>query len=267
MLSEIKKLFIINAIIFRNAYIRDSKIGGFIFFSVISQLVDILTSILFFNIIFANIQEVGGWNFHQVLFLYAFIMSIQILHGAWLKKGINSMSNELIRLGDMDFFLTKPVNPMILISISKPRMYSFIAFAFDIGLMIYAAVTGHFQLAFIKIVWFLVLAVFSFILYYLLSVLTVIPAFWFTRLWSLSNLMNRLAQFARYPAGMFPRVIRIAFFTLFPILVVSYLPVKTLFFKPVFSDIIYLIAVTVLFGFLTNWLWKLGTQKYGSASS
>lgn len=267
MIKSIKKFFKINAIIFRNAYIRDSKIPGFVAISTISQLFDIFVSLIFFDIIFANTKTLAGWNFYQVLFLYAYIKFIAAFHQAWTKKGINSVARDLIRLGDYDFYATKPFDSMVLVSISKPRLYSFIALFFDIGLMVYAAARSGLHLGYANFAWFAFLTLLSIFLFYFLSIITVIPAFWTTRLSAITDFMNRMIQFARYPSGVFSPTLRIILSTLFPIIVVSYFPVKTLFYPPQISYIAYMILITIFFGVIAKKLWRLGEKSYGSASS
>lgn len=257
----------INWIIFKNAYIRDLQIPGTVTSRITFHLVDIALTILFFKVIFANTQTLAGWNFYQVLFLYAFAKIIISIHNGWTKNGLARFSSEMVRHGDYDFFLTKPVNPMILASISRPHLYNFVAVLFEINLALYALIMGHIQIGWINLIWFLVLAIFGLILYYFLLVLTVVPAFWFVRLWSLQDLMGRLNQVMRYPAGVFPPFIRAIFMTAFPIIAISYLPVQALFYETKIEYIIYIIILTVFFGFLTNFIWQLGQKHYSSASS
>lgn len=254
-------------IIFKNAYIRDSKIPGMIFSKTLFNIAEIAVTIIFFDVIFSNIQTLAGWNFYQVLFLYAFAKVIISINNGWFRGGLNTFASELVRRGDYDFYLTKPANPMILVSLSKPRIYQFIAVIFEIGLACYALIAGHISIGLSNLIWFLILAIFGLILYYFLSVLTVVPAFWFVRLWSLQDLMGRLSQVMRYPSGVFPPFIRIVLMSAFPIIAVSYLPTNILFNQVKIEYIIYIILITFFFGFLTNFIWQQGQKRYSSASS
>jgi ABC-2 type transport system permease protein len=267
MMKQIIKFFKINAIIFRNAYIRDSKIPGFVITNIITQFLDISISIILFSVIFANTESMAGWNYWQVIFLYSFVKFQANLNGAWTKKGLKSMATDLIRLGDYDFFATKPFDSMLLVSISKPRLYSFIPLLFVIGLMFYSASKSGFDFGLANILWFLFLTIFSAVLYYFLTVITVIPAFWATRLSAITDFMNRAVQFAKYPSGVFSNTLRTLLSTVFPIIVISYFPVRTLFYPPQISYIIYMVGITFLFGYIARALWRWGEKNYGSASS
>lgn len=257
----------INWILFKNSYIRDSKIVGFRFSVMLFQMTDILVAVFFFDILFAHTTNLGNWNFYQVLFLYAFSKGILAFHSAWTRKGIESLSSQLIRTGEFDFYLTKPVDPMWLVSISKPRIFDFIAMSFNIALMIYAAVKGGFALGAGNIIWFIFLTFVGLVLYYFLKVLTIIPTFWLVRLFSLRDIMYRLSQFMRYPAGVFPPFLKTVFFVFFPVMVATYIPVRTLLYPPDFKYILYMIFITIAFGFITRFFWNLGQRSYSSASS
>lgn len=257
----------INWIIFKNAYIRDSKIPGTVISRIAFHIADIALTILFFNVIFANTSTLSGWNFYQVLFLYAFARIIISIHNGWAQGGLKQFAGEMIHHGGYDFYLTKPVNPMILVSISKPKIYNFVAVLFEINLALYALIVGHIQINIINFLWFLLLGAAGLVLYYFLSVLTVVPAFWFVRLWSLQDLMGRFNQVMRYPAGVFPPFIRFILMTIFPIIVISYFPAQTLFNQVKIEYIIYILLLMIVFGFLTNFIWQIGQKRYSSASS
>lgn len=263
----ILKYLKINLILFKNAFIRDLKIPGFVFSATIVRIIEIIVSIIFFNVLFSFTDNLAGWNYYQILFLYSFVRFINLIHSGWLKAGIKSIATEMIRRGDLDFYLTKPVDTMFLVSINRPRIYVFINLFFIVGVGIWAVAKGQMALGWENVLWFIILTILSLILYYYLTILTVIPAFWFIRLWSLQDIMNRMNTFMRYPAGIFPISIRIALFTIFPILAVSYIPVASFFEPPKISYIIYMIITTIVFSLLTRFFWQLGEKHYGSASS
>jgi ABC-2 type transport system permease protein len=257
----------INLVLFRNSLIRDSQLPGYVIASLLWRVFDIAVSLIFFNVIFSNVQNLAGWNYWQVIFLYAFARTIIITHSAWTKRGIGSMATDLIRRGEFDFYLAKPVDPMIMVSIKSPRIYNFISVIFMICLAIYAAAKSGIPIGPANIAWFFILEILAFILYYFLMIICIIPAFWFIRLWTISEIMDKLNQFMRYPAGIFSQGLQIIFFLIFPIMAVSYIPAHLLFYPPRMDYIIYMILITLIFGTITRYFWYLGQKSYSSASS
>ncbi len=257
----------INLVLMRNSFIRDSQMPGYVISSFLWRILDITISLIFFGVIFANIQNLAGWNYWQVIFLYAFARIIIVAHNAWTKRGIQSMATDLIRRGEFDFYLAKPVDPMIMVSIKSPRIYNFITLIFLIPLAIYAAIKSGVPIGLDNVIWFFILAGFGFILYYFLMILCVIPAFWFIRLWTIAEIMDKLNTFMRYPAGIFSEGIKIAILVIFPIVTVSYFPAQILFYPPQPEYIVFMIFITLLFGAVVRYLWSLGQRTYSSASS
>lgn len=262
-----KKYFRITFIILKNAYIRDSKIFGFVSSSLLFQFAEMAVTIIFFNVIFSNIETLDGWNFYQVLFLYMFAKMTFSLHKALFRGGFSEISTEMIRRGDYDFYLTKPVNALILASLSKPRIYEFIAIVFELILAIWAIGHTGISIGLINVFWFLVLGILSSILMYYLAVITVSPVFWLVKVWSLKDAIVRMQAFMRYPINIFPSYLKIILMGVFPIAATSYIPVKTLFYPPEIRYIGYMFFITFFFSFIAILIWKKGEKSYGSASS
>jgi ABC-2 type transport system permease protein len=231
------------------------------------QVSDLFFSIVFFGVIFANVKSLGDWNFYQVLFLFAFSKIIITVSTIWYRRGVQTIGRDLVRMGDLDFYLAKPVNPLILVSISKPEIYEFINLFFSVPLVFYAAMKSGIAIGFTNLIWFIALFVCALLLYYFIQIITVVPAFWFIKLWSLTDILNRLSQFMRYPVNIFPLYLKFLLMVLVPILTVSYVPVATLFYPPRTLYIIFMFAITLVFGIIVSLVWKAGLKHYGSASS
>lgn len=251
----------------KNAFIRDKSIPGFVIGGIFFELIEIFTTIIFFNVIFDNTKSLGGWNFYQTLFLYSFVKVIFGLNNAFFKGGIKSLAREMIRQGTLDFHLTKPMNSLVLMIISKPRIYPLINCLFAIALAGYAVIAGNIPISFVQLIWLIFLSFFSLILYICLQLILVIPVFWLTKVWSLQSIIGRLSQFMRYPARMFPPVLKTILLIIFPILTVSYVPVATFLEPPRFKLIFFIIFATLVFSLLTQAFWNFGLKKYTSASS
>lgn len=254
-------------ILMKNAIIRDSKISGYVSASIIQDLASITVNIVFFNVIFSNITSLGGWNFYQVLFLYAFSKTIASLSYAFTRMGLRDLGEHMIKFGDYDFHIIKPVDTMALVSFSRPRPTSLITASFYMSLAIYSAIKTDINIGPTNILWFLFLTIFGFIIFYCLEVVTVIPAFRLIRVWSLPEIVPKMVEFMRYPAGIFSLSFKIFLFGAFPILAASYIPAEILFYPPKASNIIYLVAIATVFFIIVRKLWKVLERGYSSASS
>jgi len=254
-------------IIIRNSYTRDKKIPGVVTANVFSSLFEVIITLTMFSAIFNNVESLSGWNYYQVVFLYLMMKNIVLLNGVVVRGGLNDMAKEYVRMGDYDFYLVKPVNSMLFVSVSKPRFYNIVVLMFTIPFSIWIAMKTGIDLGALNILAFIFMAFFSAILYYFLSVITIVPTFWLVRLFSLSDLMNRATQIMRYPAGIYSMLVKVIFFTAFPVLAITYLPSWTLFYSIKAEYLVYMVVITFVFGWIATKLWNIGERNYGSASS
>jgi len=262
-----KKFWRITYILYRNAVIRDLKISISIITGALNHLMDGVVSIALIFIVYTKTDAIGGWNIYETLILISSMKIITTIFSSWLKKGTGLFAEHMVRTGEYDFYLTKPFDPMIAVSISKPRIYNLINIPFYVYIFIYAINHLGRSIPPVNIACFFLLFICAFLLFYALRLITVIPAFWIIKSYELVSITDRLQNVMKYPADIYPRTMAILLSTLLPIFAISYLPVKVLLFEPRLEYIIYTILITGLFLLLARLFWKFGEKHYGSASS
>lgn len=267
MIKTIVKYWRVTWVMIKNSYIRDSKITGHTVSKLLAQVVEILIYIVFFGIIFRNVDSLGGWSYHQVLFLYFYSRAIMLLNNMMFKKGFARFAKLMVRKGEYDFYVIKPINPMYLVSINNPQAYIGVSASFYLLAAAYSLIHSQIEIHLVNIIWLILLSVTGYLLYYFLNVICVVPTFWFIRLYTLKDIIYKANHFMRYPIGIFPNALKFAFMVIFPIAVVSYIPAVTIFYPPKIMYIVYMIVITIIFGFIANAFWKFGERHYSSASS
>jgi ABC-2 type transport system permease protein len=261
------KYFKVSFRFMRNAIIRDLKIPGVTLGYFMAEVVQIGTMIIFFDVIFGTSASFGGWAYYQVLFMYFFARVIFDIDQALTRPGLRMLAKSLVRYGELDFFLVKPIDPMIHVAIHKPHIYKYVSALFNAIIAVWCLGKTGLDITTASYIWFFVLGVSGLILYFCINLITLIPVFWFVKLFSLSSIAGKLSTIMRYPARIYSLPIKIVFSFLIPLLVITYLPVATLLEKPNTLYIVYAIILTGVFMILTRKFWKLGLKAYNSASS
>lgn len=262
-----KKFFKITAILYRNALIRDLQLSGQVISGALTHLMDGFISIALILIVYSKTDSIGGWSIYETLILITTMQIIGMIHSSWTKRGTANFAQSMVRTGDYDFFLTKPFDPMIAISINRPRIYNLIKLPFYLFIFIYAVLHLGRIIPLTNVLWFVLLFICGFLIYYAIRIITIVPAFWIIKSWSLTMITDRVQNIIKYPATIYPRMLTVIFSTIFPIFAIAYLPVKTLLFEPKLSYIVYMVSITLIFLAIARWLWKIGERNYGSASS
>lgn len=262
-----RKFWRITYILYRNAVIRDMNISISVITGGLNHLMDGIASIAIILLVYTKTESIGGWNIYETLILISTMKIITTIFSSWLKKGTGAFAEKMVRMGEYDFYLTKPFSPMISVSISKPRIYNLINIPFYAFILFYAISHLGRTIPTVNVLWYLILFVCAFLLFYAIRIITIVPAFWIIKSYELVTITDRLQNIMKYPANIYPRVMAVLLSTVFPIFVISYLPVKVLLFEPDIRYIIYTIIITGLFLLIARLFWKFGEKHYGSASS
>ena len=127
---------------------------------VIGFLIVQVFNILFLNIIFSQIPTLVGWSFYEVLFIYGFSL---------IPKGIDhmlfdnlwAMGHWLVRKGDFDKYLTRPINPMFHVMAEKFQVDAFGELLVGIALVATAIPNLAIEWSILKVVLTIVAVIFA----------------------------------------------------------------------------------------------------------
>lgn len=223
--------------------------------------------VLVFYTIFSHVTDINGWGKYQFSFFIGTFMILDTLKMVFYFFGTISFPN-YIRTGELDVYLTKPINPLFLIAIQKINLGGVLNLVPGFLIVIYSAIELKVQFTLGTILgYFFFLTLFSFLLYFLMLAPRLL-AFWFVKLDFLMELDHQLNDLAfKVPGVVYQGVSKIIFYILLPFGLVATIP--TQFATSVLEGKYWLlsIAVVVSYALLIMIMWKRGIKQYSSASS
>lgn len=223
--------------------------------------------LMFISVLFAQTNELGGWNKAEILLLFGLGQSI--LYIAWSFFGVVfwGVFSETVIGGELDLFLTKPVNSLFNVIMSEFTLVETLpSFALGIGIIVYAAGNISLQLSLILIpvmlsLFFgLIIATAGFTAISMLS-------FWLTDTRDILNMQGAVLNFNQYPVEIFPKLVKYLFVSAVPVSLIAYPAAKMLLEQRlnIYFAIQPFIALFMLL--LVKILWSRGLKRYSSASS
>jgi ABC-2 type transport system permease protein len=226
--------------------------------------------VAFFRTVFARTSTVAGWNEPQYFFFVGCFFALNGLIEMLFLDNCNEFA-ELVRTGDLDGLLLKPIDEQFLITCRK------IDWGTAPNILMGAAVMGvalanmgwHFDLT--RVLTFLATFVCGAAIAYSFMLLLTSLSVWMVRNQSLMEMWWLFSSVARYPKEIF--VGRWAeplglFFTFFvPILVVVNVPANTMVRVLDPSMVGFIVGVTVLLLWLSRRFFQHALRSYRSASS
>lgn len=234
---------------------------------VIGFLITQVFNILFLNIIFSQIPTLKGWSFYEVLFIYGFSL---------IPKGIDhmlfdnlwAMGHWLVRKGDFDKYLTRPINPLFHVMAEKFQVDAFGELIVGIALIITALPNIAVEWSFIKVFLTLVAIFFASFIYTGIKIGTAAISFWTKRSGNITYMFYMMNDFVKYPVDIYNSFIRNLITYIIPFAFTSYFP--AMYFMRGENPLINIgltVVVSIIVMTISIVIWNIGIKNYESAGS
>ena len=232
--------------------------------------------LVFYNIIFQFRDSIGkdtGWTRYPFFVFLGTVMVVNSLMQTFFLPNLREFS-EMIRKGNLDFVLLKPIDTQFLVTFNRIDWSSLSNFALGIGVIVYAMIQMQYMPEVLQLLLFPVYLIVGVSIYYSTILLMSCSSVWMGRNQSLDQLWFYITTFSRYPLeiyqGSLGLPIRWIFTTVFPVLLVVNVPARVLA-KPLTMEQLplagYAVVVAILGLFFSRMLFKFSLNKYRSASS
>lgn len=266
----------------RNSLVRDMTYRWNFLFDAITSLAWMSINLLFYILIYEytpllSLPEEGsadpGWGKYQFFVFISTSMIINSIVQAFFMPNAEEFS-ELIRTGNLDFALLKPIDTQFLISLQKIEWSSLANCVFGVGLLIYALQQLDYAPSAAQVLLYPVYILCGVMILYSLTIAMSSISVWLGRNQSLYDFWFYITNFSRYPLeiyhGRFGDPMRLTFMYVLPVLLVVNVPARLLA-KPLEAQHWPLAAFTLLATLasfvLSRRLFQSALKSYRSASS
>ena len=258
----------IYSIMLRNSLIREMSFKANFLLWLIVEVLWFCGQIVFFSIIFGQVDRIGDWTKWEVVLLVGTHQIIAQLFQAFFFVNVANIP-ELVRTGKLDSLLVLPIDSQFAVSTKQ----------FGLDSVINAALGGLvvcFSLARLGIVpgptailLYLTALGFGVAVHYSIMLSLAAVSFWIVRAQGLVYGYFNFLNIARYPDVIYPRLFRFVFGWIIPVVIVANIPARLLIKslgQPGRLMLQLVIASTIVF-WLSRVFWRFALRHYSSASS
>ena len=237
--------------------------AGFLFKN-ITGLVWVIGALFLINVIFSQSSSVAGWTKQQVTCLYlTFSIAVDAFY-IFVRDNLRKFLN-LIRDGQLDAYLLKPINLRFLVTFMSNQMGYYVLFRFFaaiILLIVYSPTSNIFNWS-LYISFTIIGSIGVYSAVFILHTLN----FWLIRLENITELSNQSYELAKVPIDAWPKQIQLFLTYAFPITVLSSFAVNALFGKAGVIQLLLSVIVSTILYFISDKFWNFALRHYSSASS
>jgi ABC-2 type transport system permease protein len=218
------------------------------------------------RVYFYHADTIAGWSYLELLIVMGLFFALNGYRQMVLEPNLSRLS-EYVRMGTLDYILTKPVDSQFLVSLRHIGVYNWGDPILGLGLVVYALWRlGHVpNLA--QILLFIVLIVAAMILLYSFNLILQTTTFWLTNISRADTLVMGLLETGRFPINFYRGWVRAVLTAIIPVAFMTTFPAQALLGRLEWLTAATAIGLAVFLFLVASVFWRFGLRYYVGASS
>jgi ABC-2 type transport system permease protein len=264
----VRRYIDIYSIMLRNSLIREMSFKANFLLWMIVEVLWFCGQIVFFSIIFGQVDRIGDWTKWEVVLLVGTHQMIAQLFQGFFFVNIANIP-ELVRTGKLDSLLVLPIDSQFAVSTKQFGFDSMINAALG-GVVVCVSLS---RLGLVpnplSILLYLTALGFGVAVHYSIMLCLAAVSFWIVRAQGLVYGYFNFLNIARYPDVIFPPIFRFIFGWIVPVVIIANIPARLLI-KPLGQPgwlMLHLVIASTIIFWLSRVFWRFALRRYSSASS
>lgn len=251
------KMKIIGSSVFRLSFFGAFFVDGSMF----------TLQVLMFEAIYSQIGSIGDWARGDMMIFIGTFSLLNAINMTVYFFGLIGIPRKVID-GDLDYYITKPVNPLLRLTFENVDLGSLPLIFLSVGIVIYGVNIAGYILSALDIALYTVLVLLMALLYYDMEVLLRTVAFFALSVGNLESIEGSLFDLCmKLPGTLFKGAYKVIFMFILPYGIMATLPSQALTGALTAEAAVYGVAIVAVFTFAALRFWKFGLSRYKSASS
>ena len=226
-----------------------------------------LIQLLTFETIYSQVDSIGGWDRGQMIIFVGTFSIINALNMLIYFFGVVDIPGK-IRRGDLDQYLTKPINPLLRLTFENVNVGSIPLVIMSILIVCYGVSVSGIQVSFALGLGYAAFVLLMTLLWYDMELIIrtipflVISANGIMRIEELMLELN-----FKVPGVLYKGVFKLIFYFILPYGIMSTIPTQFISHNIDGIGVCISILTVIIFTAFALWFWKFGLKHYKSASS
>jgi ABC-2 type transport system permease protein len=233
---------------------------------VIQSVVGLATSLLGLGVIFSKTDNLAGWKPAELLVIVGIYSLVSGLTQLIVRPSLSRFMED-IRLGTLDFTLTKPVDAQLLASMRQIEVWKIIDVAVGLLVLIVAMAQLGTSIGVIEAVGFLITLLAGVTIIYSFLLILATCAFWFVKLDNILQIFQSMYEAGRWPIAVYPPWLRMMLTFLVPVGFAVTIPAEGLVGRMTTLNLLGTIALAIALPLVARWFWRIGVRHYSGASA
>lgn len=234
---------------------------------VASVMLEQFASIFFVKVVFDHIEQINGWNFYEILFIYGIAATGRSIHQIFFDN-LWTLGWQYIRPGKLDRLLIRPVNPLFHVVADRLHQDGFGQLI--IGLFILGTAIPQLDLVWgaAEIAMLVVMIISSGLIFVAINLFFATFSFWMIDslpiVWAVFN----MSDFARYPLTIYHKGIRMFLTWIIPYGFTAFYPAAYFIDKSGYKEFaLWTPVAAIVCCVIAYTFWNKGLKAFASTGS
>jgi ABC-2 type transport system permease protein len=232
----------------------------------VQSTVGLATALLGLGIVFSKTDSLGGWRPAELLAIVGVYTLVSGITQLVVRPSLARFMED-VRLGTLDFTLTKPVDAQALVSMRQIEVWKLVDVVVGFVVLGVAIAQLGASVGLAEAATFLVALLAGVTIIYSFLLILATCAFWFVRLDNILNIFQSMYEAGRWPIGIYPPWLRTALTFLVPIGFAITVPTEGLVGRLTSPNLLGAIALAVALPLIARAFWRIGVRHYSGASA
>jgi len=226
-----------------------------------------LIQLLTFETIYSQVDGIGGWDRGQMIIFVGTFSIINALNMLIYFFGVVDIPSK-IRRGDLDQYLTKPINPLLRLTFENVNIGSIPLVIMSILIVCYGISISHIQVSFALGLGYAAFVLLMTLLWYDMELIVRTIPFLVTSVNGIMRLEEAILELNfKVPGILYKGIFKLIFYFILPYGIMSTIPTQFITRSIDAVSIFVSVATVATFTAFALWFWRFGIKHYKSASS
>ncbi|HEX9115204.1 MAG TPA: ABC-2 family transporter protein [Anaerolineae bacterium] len=217
------------------------------------------------RVYFFHTNRIAGWNYDELLIVMGLFFAMNGYRQMILQPNLSRLS-EYVRLGTLDYILTKPVSGQFLVSLRNIGVFNWADPLLGLGLVAYALWRLDARPGAGQVVLFAVLFLAGLVILYAFNLILQTTTFWLTNIDRADALVMGLLETGRFPVNFYRGVVRAALTVIIPVAFITTFPAEALLGRLDWRLAAAAAGLAVVLFVASSRFWRFGLRHYSGAS-
>jgi len=232
----------------------------------VQSTVGLATALLGLGIVFSKTDSLAGWRPAELLAIVGVYTLVSGITQLVVRPSLARFMED-VRLGTLDFTLTKPVDAQALVSMRQIEVWKLVDVVVGFVVLGIAIAQLGASVGLAEAATFLVALLAGVTIIYSFLLILATCAFWFVRLDNILNIFQSMYEAGRWPIGIYPPWLRTALTFLVPIGFAITVPTEGLVGRLTSPNLLGAVALAIALPLIARAFWRIGVRHYSGASA